>query len=299
MTNSLIYTLPSNTPNPNNTLSQYVVQLPSSVTLDKSWKVAMLEISYTKSWFNIHKDHIITVVDDEGGVYHCPEKLGAGMYETEQSLIDAIQSCVRSLKISEFMRRRQTLSGMHLRDNSIPDLSKYDIIKPPSISLNCHNHTTSIVPGERRDKAQLFLSFDKELENILGISRDHFEYDYDLDSANEVAAVGLIPKSINGVGGSFRSYDLKAGIHTLMVYCNLVKPVLVGNTYANLLRSVHIPHNTPFGHQVNIQFQKPYYLPLSTTEFEQIELEIRDDNNKLIPFQWGRTTITLELTNDA
>jgi hypothetical protein len=297
---SFIYTLPSNVPNCNgtNTLSRYVTELPSALKLDRGWRVGLCEISYTKSWFNVKQTQTVTIIDDRGGLFECPQKLERGMYETEQHLVDAINASIRSTTMFDDLVKGQA-SGMELRKAKPKeqDLSKFSVLEYPRIKLNPFNHVATLSIGKRRDGVRLYAALGKEIEEMLGISQDSFLYS--IEETTQTVVTTVHTKSIKGRGGSFRAYDLNAGVHSLMVYCNLVEPVLVGNTYSQLLRSVSIPHSVPFGNQVVIPFQKLYYLPLSSTEFQTIEIEIRDDSNQLIDFQWGRTTITLEFVNDA
>ena len=83
-------------------------------------------------------------------------------------------------------------------------------------------------------------------------------------------------------------------IHELFVYTNIIAPVLIGDTYARLLRQVEIPNNVTFGDQCVIKYQTPYYRPLLySDEIPSIEIDIRDDTNKPIEFAFGRVIVTL------
>jgi len=91
----------------------------------------------------------------------------------------------------------------------------------------------------------------------------------------------------------FREVDINGGIHALYVYCNIIKPVLVGNFEVPLIRRVEIPNNKKFGSQCEIKYQQPQYYPLVSHEINSIEIEIKDDSNQPIEFAFGRTAITL------
>ena len=79
----------------------------------------------------------------------------------------------------------------------------------------------------------------------------------------------------------------------MYLYCDIIKPVLVGNTEAQLLRRVEIPNNLTIGGQVVIKYQNPYYVPLVRSEFDRIEIDIKDDTGRSIDFPFGSTCVTL------
>jgi hypothetical protein len=87
--------------------------------------------------------------------------------------------------------------------------------------------------------------------------------------------------------------QLDAAINALFVYCNIIEPVMVGNTFAQLLRPVEISHSLPFGGRQVTPYQNPYYIPLLFNEISKIEIDIQDDNNLPIRFAFGQTILTL------
>ncbi|RWR98440.1 hypothetical protein B4U79_14489, partial [Dinothrombium tinctorium] len=75
---------------------------------------------------------------------------------------------------------------------------------------------------------------------------------------------------------AYRPYDLKAGIHSLFVYTDIVEPTFVGDTYAQLLRTVKIP-SASFGEQCVITYENPQYVPILQDEIETIKINIKDE----------------------
>jgi hypothetical protein len=92
---------------------------------------------------------------------------------------------------------------------------------------------------------------------------------------------------------NFGEINLNAGIHSLLLYCDLIRPVLVGHREVQLLRNVEIPNNIQFGDQIVLKYQTPYYYPLLRHEFDSIEIDTKDDSNRQINFQFGRLSLTL------
>ena len=82
--------------------------------------------------------------------------------------------------------------------------------------------------------------------------------------------------------------DMRAGLENLFVYCDLIEPVMVGNTRAPLLRTVGITRQVPFGEIIDLNFTNPRYLPLAQNCFNELKISINTDNNLPVPFQGGK-----------
>ena len=91
----------------------------------------------------------------------------------------------------------------------------------------------------------------------------------------------------------FKEVSLYGTIQSLYVYCNIIKPVLVGNFEAPLIRRVEIPHQKKFGETCEINYNQPQYYPLVSHEIDSIEVDIKDDTDRTIEFAFGRTAVTL------
>ena len=88
-------------------------------------------------------------------------------------------------------------------------------------------------------------------------------------------------------------YELFSSFHSLFVYCDIIKPSYVGDSFTQLLRFVEIPPNAQFGEQIVLTYPDTHYFPLNTREFNSIEIDIRDDTGRRIPFLFGRTLVIL------
>ena len=93
---------------------------------------------------------------------------------------------------------------------------------------------------------------------------------------------------------------LRHGINSMYVYSSIVQPIRVGNVCVPLLKSVWLDRgggkNTShsFGEVCNITVKNPMYLPVSSTSINSIEVNIRSDSGRLIPFVEGSiTSLTL------
>ena len=85
--------------------------------------------------------------------------------------------------------------------------------------------------------------------------------------------------------------DLEAGFHTMYLYTDIVEPQLVGDSKVSLLKVVKC--SGEFGENVNVSFPNLQYVPVSVKSFETIEIDIKDDTQEKVPFEFGKVIVTL------
>jgi CBS domain-containing protein len=95
-----------------------------------------------------------------------------------------------------------------------------------------------------------------------------------------------------GVGGTTTS-DITGGISSLYVYTDILEPVAVGDTEAQLLRVVDVKGRN--GETVHKTFDHLHYVPIQKKRFDTIEVDIRDDTGAPISFETGRLIATLHI----
>ena len=83
--------------------------------------------------------------------------------------------------------------------------------------------------------------------------------------------------------------DIEDGIHNLYVYCDLIESVAVGNAKVPLLRNVPIQK----GPIVTTFYSKVSYYPAMRKIFGPVEINIKGDTGKIIPFVGGKLFVTL------
>ena len=59
------------------------------------------------------------------------------------------------------------------------------------------------------------------------------------------------------------------------------------------MRTVGVPNEAKFGDQVVLVFTDPHYVPVLINDFENVEIDIKDDTNARIPFLYGRSRLKL------
>ena len=85
--------------------------------------------------------------------------------------------------------------------------------------------------------------------------------------------------------------DMAQEFYALYVYTNVVEPRVVGDSVVPLLRIV--PLEGKHGDMVSKSFDNVQYVPVLHKEFGTVEVDIRDDAGRSVPFERGKVTITL------
>ncbi len=237
--------LPSNasmTRHPNNTLAQYITNLPRRICLPGGggeWECGLTEINYPHDWYNVRKarltvEHYGETVTDayfEDGYYDSPEELV------------------------------KTLNGD----------------TPGRVKFGYEPVTQKIVAHMKGDtKFALY----GDLHDILGFGTG------DSRTSIESSARSMFVRAYSIV-------DLRRGFESLYVYSSIVEPRIVGDKIAPLLRIV--PITGRHGEMVAARFDHVQYMPVLSREFEAVEIEIRADTGRPVPFERGKVTVTLHL----
>ena len=89
--------------------------------------------------------------------------------------------------------------------------------------------------------------------------------------------------------------DIFAGHSLMYVYCSLVAPRIVGHSSVPLL--MEVPVKPPKKDVENVFFEpsKPHYVPVSTTDTQEVEIDIRRGDGEPFLFRSGVVSVTVEL----
>ena len=85
--------------------------------------------------------------------------------------------------------------------------------------------------------------------------------------------------------------DPNRGFNSLYAYCDAAEAIPVGDIKDPLLRVVDAAEN--FGDLIHRLYTTPQYVPVSKKEFNILEIDIRDDTGRPVPFEFGKVVATL------
>ena len=85
--------------------------------------------------------------------------------------------------------------------------------------------------------------------------------------------------------------NMTHGLDTIYINTDVVESRIVGDSLAPLLRTLSISGR--HGDTVSDRFTNIHYVPLMYSHFHSIEVDIRDDTERRVPFEYGRVKVTL------
>ena len=95
----------------------------------------------------------------------------------------------------------------------------------------------------------------------------------------------------HGIYLSPMQVDLNRGFNYIFVYSDIVESSVVGNTSAPLLRI--FPISGKSGDLITKEVQNIHYKPVQKSQFDTIEILLKNENGENIPFEGGKSVVTL------
>ena len=94
-----------------------------------------------------------------------------------------------------------------------------------------------------------------------------------------------------GVHYSDTPFDMNAGLRLMYIYSDIASYSLVGDTKTPLLRVVNV--DSSHGITARVTFSRPNYIPVARRDIETIEININNELGLPMPFEYGKSVITL------
>ena len=91
--------------------------------------------------------------------------------------------------------------------------------------------------------------------------------------------------------------DLRHGFYTLYIYCSICEAQVVGDYYVPLIRTVAIEGED--GDLIMKTFNDPHYVPVNTSKFDTIEINIKKDTGEDVAFESGKVLCKLHFRQKA
>jgi hypothetical protein len=90
---------------------------------------------------------------------------------------------------------------------------------------------------------------------------------------------------------SLYAADINGGFSSIYVYTDIVDAQYVGDVKVPLLRIVNIEGE--YGNTVHASYRNLQYVPVKVNSFETIEVNIKNDQNENVSFEFGKSIATL------
>ena len=273
---SFYLTLPSNSSMnyyPTNTLANYVTKLPQLFDLNGEWEVGLSEIQFPISWHNVSKDeaqlemyHVDISSSNNPAVNDISPP--PGHYDSPDALVKQINAIIASKE----------------RQKNVVRLSYNEISKKVTVNFGPEEKLPAILVMSKAF-AEL-IGFN--LADVRSVPCDHVGEEKENDKpGNWWKIKGSANRSLTGSNVC----DLQRGFCSLFVYCDVVEPTVVGDVKVPLLRTVNIVGKE--GITVSRIYQNIQYVPIHRKQFDTIEIDIRDDTGRKVPFERGKVIVTL------
>ena len=261
-------TLPCNASSavyPGNRISAYTTRIAKAIELKGQWEVGLAEIEYPRSWYNFN---------DEDGYFNLHTAPGPAN--------NAAPTDSRPFKkdlSGFFVSRKLQISGGYYADIRAIIRSINRVLAPSAV-LD-HDELKNKVFLVARPN--ISVSFQGKLATILGMIPDdnlgRSNYHEAADFTTSITTYAPHQSDING------------GFYTLYVYTDIIQYQLVGDSYVPLLRCVHISGKS--NDAVIASYDSPHYVSINKDHITSITIELKDDQNREIPFSYGKVIVKL------
>ena len=148
-----------------------------------------------------------------------------------------------------------------------------------------YNNNTNMVEVQVIGSAEVMIT--QDLAEILGFNQDRFPLKSGYIPSPALPEVPVRKHTFI----ANHPADVDRGRHMMLMYCDVLESVAVGDTLAPLLRKVDI--NGGFGTTIHRNYDQPRYLPIQKLNFESLEIHIKDGYGHPMPFESGTLIVTL------
>jgi hypothetical protein len=106
-----------------------------------------------------------------------------------------------------------------------------------------------------------------------------------------------MPETVRGECIGLFTPDIRRGFCSLYIYCDVIEPVVVGDSKVPLLRTVNI--DGAFGDIIHRSYTAPIYSPLQKKHFDTVEINIMTDTGDPVPFSIGKSVVVLHFRRSS
>ena len=284
-------TLPSNASMkmyPDNTLAHYITDLPRRIDLTGEWECGLAEIQYPHTWYNVTEEDVWFFLNEKNPTGLIPSmKLASGYYRGPVTLMNRVN---RGLRLMSTDKARAKLSysiitqkmTLHMSSDTVFTIPYHSALGP---MLGFYKSVVTSPPAVAAAAAAAVAA---------DSTRQHVHPR--LSGTSATVIMPPPPTHSPNAPYPFRKVaedvvNMNRGFDTIYVYTDVVEYRIVGDSVASLLRA--LPVGGIHGATVSNRFTNIHYVPLLYSHFKSIEMDIRDDTGRRVPFEYGRVTVAL------
>ena len=265
---------------PDNGPSHFRLRLPERWTLDPTWEVGLMQLLLPHTWYNVLYRQVYLRIHYSRS-YSALTYLRPGAYVTLEDVVrglfQEVEARVPQVDKTDFDKLKLTLDDKGFFHWTFPT-SEFSIYIPAWLArvLGYLEWETWKVPFYyRSDQTHPTVEITQRDANNrpteVELTRSHTMYKH----------------SKSNVWGSIS----KTSFQNIYVHCNIVEPVYVGSQMAKVILTHGV--NTDKQAVEDVFIPHLVFYRLSQFEFQDIEIDIRDNLGRPIPFQGGDVTATL------
>ena len=307
MTTNYYLTLPSNASMkmyPDNTLAHYITDLPQRIDLSGEWECGLADIQYLHTWYNIGVKDTWMFLNEMNPMGLSPSaKIRAGYYKTPMTLMNHIYKGLDSMSTDKVgakitysaITQKITLHMTLGNEFSVPDCSALVRMLGFDASTISSPPTPPTQPPQSAE-APLPPALLAAMANAGEGGYTHPSLRGRNIGVTPSVTVVAPPKETADGPYSYRKeaehvVQMDKGFDIIYVYKDVVESRIVGDSLAPLLRALHVGGR--HGATVSDRFANILYVPLLYSHFKSIEIDIREDTGRIVPFEFGKVTVTL------
>jgi hypothetical protein len=255
---------------PDNTNASFKNKLGKRLnTINGQWEVALLEARYPQNWDNVREGRLTLHYERRSGDESSEAephdrrctlvvaRVPSGRYRRVDGVVRAINDAIRATQFKDMIEFEHDSDAARV---SVRFRSRIVLLNEGMIS-----------PG---------LSVSRDLSRLLGFD-DDVQYSPVFSRVEEVSFRARRPP------------DPDAGMYSLLIYCSLVNERVVGDADVAVLRSTPVRGGKSM--QAYEEYLTPHYLPAVSVDTDVVEVHIRDEEGKLVPFEGGTVDLSLFL----
>lgn len=275
-----------------NTIAEFTTTLAKPLLLATDYEVALKEISFPNTWFNLPQDGLVTLICHEraiveGSLYAFSTTIPAGRYDDREKLIEICNNAAVAL--------HNAASFDVLVEPSMLFLNEEGLVKQRNPKFYNQLYFSESLRG------LLGAGISQPLESVANILQAQNSQHRHVESNISCYELGERRVCVGNIkDGVERALlfvpelgDLNAGLHSLLVYTDIVRHSHVGDRLVPLLKVVHVGSDTRYREQVFREYAAPEFKPLVQREVYQIQISLHRSTGELVNFKTGEVRLTL------